>query len=297
MAVGSQQLVAQYRRDGYVVVEGLLSEDTIAALRAKTDAWIEQSRRISATDAVFELGEGHAADAPRLERIKAPHAVDSAFLDLIREPALVEVMTALLGPDVRLQNSKLNIKSTGAAAVEWHQDWAFYPHTNDDVLAVGVMLDDMTLDNGPLMIVPGSHTGPIYDHHSQGFFCGAIADEVSVSFLRHAVPITGRAGSVSFHHARVLHGSDRNRSGKPRRLLLYEVAAADALPIAGGFGPFSDWDELNSRIISGEQPLEPRVSAVPVRLPQPLPPQATSIFALQQQGNNKLYAKRAGSDT
>ncbi len=295
--MGSQQLVASYRRDGYVVVEGLLSDNTIATLRAKTDAWIAQSREVAETDDVFELGEGHTSGAPRLERIKAPHAVDPAFFDLIREPALVEVMTALLGPDVRLQNSKLNIKSTGGAAVEWHQDWAFYPHTNDDVLAVGVMLDDMTLENGPLMIVPGSHTGRIYDHHSEGYFCGAIADDETASFLKDAVPITGRAGSVSFHHARVLHGSEQNRSGKPRRLLLYEVAAADALPIAGGLGPFKDWDELNSRIISGAQPLEPRVSAVPVRLPQPLPPQATSIFALQHQGDNKLYAKQAAADT
>ena len=295
--MGSEQRVAAYRRDGYVVVEGLLSEETIAALRARTDAWIAQSRDIAATDEIFELGPGHTAETPRLERIKAPHAVDPLFMDLIRAPALVEVMTALLGPDIRLQNSKLNIKSTGGAAVEWHQDWAFYPHTNDDMLAVGVMLDDMTLDNGPLMIVPGSHTGPVYDHHSDGLFCGAIPDDVSATFPDRAVPVTGRAGSVSFHHVRVLHGSDRNRSGRPRRLLLYEVAAADALPIAGGFGPFSDWAELNSRIIAGEQPLEPRVTAVPVRLPQPLPPQATSIFALQQQGDNRLYAKRGAGET
>ena len=58
--------------------------------------------------------------------------------------------------------------------VEWHQDWAFYPHTNQDVLAVGILLDDMDPDNGPVLVLPGSHKGPVYDHHSFGAFCGAI---------------------------------------------------------------------------------------------------------------------------
>ena len=54
------------------------------------------------------------------------------------------------------------------APVEWHQDWAFYPHTNDNLAAVGVMFDDMAMENGPLMIIPGSHKGPTFDHHADG---------------------------------------------------------------------------------------------------------------------------------
>ena len=52
--------------------------------------------------------------------------------------------------------------------VQWHQDWAFYPHTNDDLLAVGIALDDMRIENSCMMVVPGSHTGPVYDHHQDG---------------------------------------------------------------------------------------------------------------------------------
>ena len=81
----------------------------------------------------------------------------------------------LWGPDIRFDTAKLNMKSAGfGAPVEWHQDWAFYPHTNDDLAAVGVMFDDMELENGPLMIVPGSHRGPVFDHHADGVFCGAM---------------------------------------------------------------------------------------------------------------------------
>ena len=73
--------------------------------------------------------------------------------------------------EIKQKNIKL---AEFGAAVEWHQDWAFYPHTNDDILAVGVMLDDCTADNGPLLVVPGSHKGPIWDHHADGLFCGAL---------------------------------------------------------------------------------------------------------------------------
>ena len=68
------------------------------------------------------------------------------------------------------------MKSAGyGAPVEWHQDWAFYPHTNDGLAAVGIMLDDVDMENGPMLVVPGSHKGPVCDHHGpNGRFCGAI---------------------------------------------------------------------------------------------------------------------------
>lgn len=293
----SEELVERYRRDGYIVAEGLLPDETIDALRAKIDELAERARGIGQTDEVFELAPGHSAERPLLERIKAPHLQDELFLDLVRHPVIVEVMVALLGPDIRLQNSKLNMKSAGGAAVEWHQDWAFYPHTNDDVLAVGVMIDDMTPENGAVMMVPGSHTGPIYDHHSHGVFCGAVDDKVSANCLERAVQVTGHAGSVTFHHARLLHGSGLNRSGDPRRFLLFEAMAADAWPIAGGAGRFGSWDDMASRMICGRQSNQPRLAPVPVLMPQPAHEVATSIFALQHQGETRLLSKRKEAAT
>ena len=122
--------------------------------------------------------------------------------------------------------------------MEWHQDWAFYPHTNDDLLAVGVMLDDCTSDNGPLLVVPGTHRGPTFDHHTGDhhagrYFCGAIDPAAIRDEIARAVPLTARAGSMSFHHVRLVHGSAQNVSSLPRTLLLYEYGAADAWPLMG----------------------------------------------------------------
>jgi phytanoyl-CoA hydroxylase len=144
------------------------------------------------------------------------------------------VLRDLWGPNIRFDTSKLNMKSAGfGAAVEWHQDWAFYPHTNDDLAAVGVMMDDMALENGALMIVPGTHRGPVFDHHVEGRFCGPMDPSRGDVDFNEALPLTGRAGSITVHHVRVVHGSAPNTSSTERRLILLQYRAADAWPLLG----------------------------------------------------------------
>jgi phytanoyl-CoA hydroxylase len=210
--------------------------------------------------------------------VKTPHKFFDGFRRLYREPRLVAILQALLGPAVRLHGSKINLKAPHyGSPVEWHQDWAFYPHTNDDILAVGVMLDDAISDNGPLMVVPGSHRGPILDHHADGYFCGAVDPATVKDELARAVPLTGRAGSMSFHHVRLLHGSAQNVSKVPRALLLYEYAAADAWPLMG----VKDLAEFDGRLVSGAPNIEPRVTPVPVRMPLPPALNQGSIYENQ----------------
>ena len=57
---------------------------------------------------------------------------------MVRHPNILDVLKRLWGPSIRFDVSKLNLKAAGyGAPVEWHQDWAFYPHTNDDLAAIG----------------------------------------------------------------------------------------------------------------------------------------------------------------
>jgi ectoine hydroxylase-related dioxygenase (phytanoyl-CoA dioxygenase family) len=173
--------------------------------------------------------------------------------------------------------------------VEWHQDWAFYPHTNDDVLAIGVLLDDCDITNGPMLVTPGTHTGEVWSHHGDdGHFAGLIDPDLVQSEIDRAVPCMGRAGSMSFHHVRALHGSATNTSDRPRNLLLYEVAASDAWPLMG----VKDFDEFNSRLLAGGPVLAPRMTDVPVRLPLPPAKRQGSIYETQS-ASKKSYFTRA----
>ena len=150
--------IEQYREKGYVGVEGVLSADEVASLRRVTDEFVERSRGISESDDVFDLEPGHSADEPRLRLLKSPINAHEVYDQTIRHDNILDIVAQLIGPAIRTNGNKLNMKSGGfGSPVEWHQDWAFYPHTNDDLLAVGVCIDDMSEENGCLLVVPGSH--------------------------------------------------------------------------------------------------------------------------------------------
>src|SRR5471032_66591 len=200
----SAKQIGQYRDTGWLVVEDMLDAEMLSRARQVIAEFVAGSSKVSQHDHIYDLEPGHRPEAPRVRRIKTPHSNHPLFWEIARLPKLVGVLEQLLGPSgVRLHGSKINLKAPQfGSPVEWHQDWAFYPHTNDDILAVGVMLDDAFMENGPLMVVPGSHKGPTWDHHSDGYFCGAMDPTRREVDFGAAVPLTGPAGSISIHNVR-----------------------------------------------------------------------------------------------
>jgi phytanoyl-CoA hydroxylase len=282
----STQDVAFYRENGYLVVANVLSGAEVAELRRITDEFVENARSRTSHDDIYDLEDSHSAAEPRVRRIKTPHQWHESYARMVAHPGILEVLKQLWGPSIRFDVSKLNLKAAGyGAPVEWHQDWAFYPHTNDDLAAVGIMMDDVDDANGPLMVLPGSHLGPIFDHHDdEGFFCGAIdPGRGEVDFSR-AVKLTGPAGSITVHHARTVHGSATNTSGRPRRLLLHQYRAADAWPIMG----VPDYQAYRAMLLCGEE-CEPRLTPVPVRLPLPPAANQGSIYENQRTRKGRFF--------
>ncbi len=271
---------AAYDRDGYLVVHDVVDAPTLARLRMLIADFRERSRLVSRSDATFDVGPGHSAETPKLRRLKNPVAQHAEFDVLMRSDAIVDTVAPLMGGTARFDHSKLNFKPAGGSAkIDWHQDWAFYPHTNDDLLAVGVMIEDCTPENGPLMVIPGSHRGPVYDHHINDLFVGGIPEAALSGELDKAVSLTAPAGSISIHHVRTLHASSDNVSGRERPLLLYAYSAVDAFPV------FAEYDisEYDSRILRGAPTRAPRAEAVPMRIPVP-----------RQQGADSIYDNQAG---
>jgi phytanoyl-CoA hydroxylase len=280
--------MAQYASDGYVVVENVLSAEELTQLRQVTDEYVEGSRKVTEHDSVYDLEPGHSPEQPRVRRIKHPHKQHPVYGNLVKHPTIVGVLQDLWGPNVRFHSSKLNLKSAGfGSPIEWHQDWAFYPHTNDDLAAVGIMLDDCQLENGPLLILPGSHRGPIYDHHYEGRFCGAINPVTSGIDFDKAVPLTGKAGSITVHHVRAVHGSAPNLSAIDRRLLFFQYGAADAWPI---FRVPADIEAWNAKMVAGKADNQPRMTTVPLRIPLPSSTDSGSIYVRQQDLGVRYFA-------
>lgn len=274
-----QWQVDSYRENGYLLIENAISKAVVRALRNAVARWVELSREVAQSDAIFDLAPGHNARHPRLRRLKHPHLRDAVFSALARSDDIVEPVSQLLGGTVRFDHSKLNFKYPGAdAGIAWHQDWAFYPHSNDDLLAVGVMIEDCGAESGPLRLIPGSHRGLVYDHHHEGVFCGAVRECDIAHLLDDAVELTAPAGSISIHHVRTLHASANCSIDTRRPLLLFSYAAVDAFPVFDRY----ELEEFDARILRGRPVREGRMEALPIRLPLPRTPGADSIYDNQK---------------
>lgn len=283
-----------FQENGYLMVEDVVTADQLAKMQDITYRLMDQSRDVSTSNDIYDLDQGHGPDTPRLTRIKLPHKQDPYFWEILTNSGVTKVLNDLLGPDTTILTSKLNTKAPGGGrAVEWHQDWAFYPHTNDSLLAFGLMLEDVTEDNGPLLVVPGTHKGPILSHHKNGVFAGAIDPEDPLFEKDKIVTLTGKAGSMTVHHVRTLHGSAPNLSDRNRLILFYEMAAAHAWPLVGSNSYFHSlnqqdlWDDLEGRMATGDRCTTPKLADVPVILPLPPAPDTSSIFKTQESAGVK----------
>ena len=231
-------------------------------MRRATDRFVDNARTVAANDDVYDLEESHSPAEPRVRRIKAPHLHDPEYAQAARHPKIVEVLQDLWGT-VRFDTGKLNMKSAGyGAPIEWHQDWAFYPHTNDDLAAVGIMLDDCDHRERPDDGDPGQPSRPDLRPSRPRrpvLRRDRSAGQCDLDFSR-AVPCLGKAGSITVHHVRAVHGSATNFSGKERRFLLFQYRAADAWPLLGFKDGIEKFDAL---LLVGAPTLAPRLAPVP----------------------------------
>ena len=280
--------IEAFERKGYLAIQNVLTVAELEELRHVTDEFVEQSRNASSNDETFDLEPGHSASSPSLRRIKHPVTKHPVYARYARHDAILDIVECLLGPNLRYHNNKLNMKNpANGSAVEWHQDWAFYPHTNDSILEVGIALDDMTVENGALMVVPGSHKGKTWDHHQDGFFVGGITEP---TFRPDgAVSVTVKAGGITLHHVRMLHGSRPNHSNMLRRMFFIGFCATDAWPLIPSGDPIED---LNGQVVRGKPTLEPRLKDLPVRLSLPRV-EGGSIYEQQEKLRNPLLKLRA----
>ncbi len=276
-----------YRQRGYLAVENVIPKKLLGDLRRVTDEFVDKSCSVETHTDVFDLEPSHTAEEPHVRRIKSPANHHSVYDQAMRHPNILNLVSQLIGSGIRQNGHKLNMKNPRSGSpVQWHQDWAFYPHTNDDLLAVGIALDDMRIENSCMMVIPGSHTGPVYDHHQDGVFVGAITETDFTP--QGAVPVEVNAGGISLHHVRTLHGSSSNTSSKPRRLFLIQYCAIDAWPILG----ITEWKQFNECILQGQLTYQPRMIDLPIRIPRPYGEKEGSIYEVQSLLEDPLFQQK-----
>jgi phytanoyl-CoA hydroxylase len=274
----SDEQIDQYRNEGFVVVERLFTADDLARVDATIRQMTEQALAGGDFSKVLEL-EPEPVDGKRVpRRIFNPYDQHETFRALAHDPRLLDKVESLIGGDFNLQHSKLNMKPAKVGSVvEWHQDMAYFPHTNDDLVTALIYLDDATEENGCLQVLPRHHTH-FFDHSGpDGRFAGMITESLADFGKPRSLPAP--AGSAIFMHCITPHASLPNRSNRPRRTLIYEYRANDAFPIY--YGEMTNLAEARFRMVRGRAARFARFGG-----PRPLIPNVgkyTSLYELQSQ--------------
>ena len=278
--------VTAFWRDGYVLMDGAVSTGQLAALRGAVAGWVEESRDHDGPWGTtmdgrgrFDVQPGHSAEYPALRRVASPQEVCDVHLRIMRDSLLVDAAAQLVGPDLVVNNVKTNCKQPGVGTtVRFHQDFAYEAHSNDDMLAALLFVDDVTLNNGPLEVVPGTHRGPIFDHWQDGVFTGTIADR-DLAGLGEPVACFGPAGSACLMHTRLVHGSAANLAEHPRTLAIFSYRSEDSRILHPNHLPSIYEGEVVRGVATG------RVRASSYEMALGEKPTTASFFDQQAQGD------------
>jgi len=286
MAALTKEQQDQFWRDGFLLMEDAVTPEELANLRAVFASWVEASRQQDDDfgetidgRARFDLEPGHSAASPALRRVQSPEEVSDIYRDVMRNARTVDFVAELIGPSLKFHHGKVNSKLPGAATkVKFHQDFTFQPMSNDDMVTALLFVDDVTLENGPLEVVPGTHRGPLYSLWHNGVFTGTVADEVFERHKDNVIKCIGKSGTVCLMHCSLLHGSAPNLSDKSRTLYITTYYAEDAIELSPNALPST----LTHELVRGEHSGRVRCSSYEMEIPEV--PKDTSFFAQQATG-------------
>lgn len=230
-------LIESYSRDGFVCLRGLLPASEVAALNAECE---------------------NIAEDGNLLALHFPHKLSAGYRAAMHHPAVVSVLTSLIGPDVKAIQSMLFVKPGGKPGQAWHQDEYFLPTRDRSLCAAWIALDDANVENGCLWVHPGSHKdGVIYQvaAHSDHRF-DASPEASGFPFAREGgVAVEMAAGDVLFFNGYLLHRSLPNHSaGRTRRsLVIHYMNARSMLPWNhDGESPTDDYRDIE--MVAGTDP-------------------------------------------
>ncbi|MAP89423.1 MAG: restriction endonuclease subunit S, partial [Thiotrichales bacterium] len=240
MPSSNQHLVERFQKDGFVVLENALTDSQLSALNSELSMWIEESRnndkpfgKIMDGRPRFDLQlDTHSFEKPALRRITSPAEISKACLDVVKDNKALDLVSEIFGPNIKHWTNKINLKLPGSGTeVKFHQDFPYEPHSNEDIMTVLFFLDDVTLENGPLEVVAGSHNGPLHSLWHDGIFTGAVSTEIEAECKTKAISCVGKAGSACLMHSKLLHGSKSNKTKSARSLFIVSYTAEDAVKL------------------------------------------------------------------
>ena len=217
-----EEAMLYYQKFGVVAFHDLLNSDDVKQIRNGIDEAIE-SGDLKYNDDKFEAYQND---------IIFCHPVLEKF---VNDKRICEMTKNLIGYPIELQHAKFAVKpkkNKTIGGIKWHQDFPFFPHTNFDLIACAIHLDNEEIDSGPLKVIPQSHKLGLLSHCNDDKFVYHCTEEEKIDENK-SITLTCNAGDITFHHCLTLHSSEPKKNNMDRRLIIFQYRSQDALQLSG----------------------------------------------------------------
>lgn len=252
-----------FEENGFLVLEDALSQEEVEELRSEATAICRGERGELPGHEPAGAGESDEDVLRRYLCIHFPHKCSPTMEKYLAHPGMVEALTTVIGPNVKCMQSMLFIKAAGKPGQAWHQDEIYIPTRDRSLTGGWIAMDDATVENGCLWVIPGSHKpGILYFqewHGDRRFDCAFEARRFPYS-NDEAVPVEVKAGSIVFFNGYLLHRSLPNYApaGYRRCLVNHYMSAESLLPWFGNLLPAGNYvsvaDHRDIVMVAGEDP-------------------------------------------
>lgn len=234
------QALEAYHRDGYIVVEDLVTDEELAGLRARLRDYTHGGRAADALRIQIEpriqrgeLQVDHPGDGIR--KIDGLVESDDRFQHLGLHPNILSVLTRILGSDIKLFRNSLLLKPPEVGSAKgMHQDSPYWPIEPMTLCSCWFPLDDATLENGCMAVISGGHQQGALPHiHVTDDY---VVDEAYYQ-ADQMMTVPMKAGSGLFFHSLLPHYTAPNRSRTWRRAIALSYMSARSRYTGDGAGP------------------------------------------------------------
>ncbi len=263
MAATSQppaaSLQERYAEQGFALLPGLIPPEEVAELRREVLGIFRGER--GAVDGIVPL----EASLPEPEVLRSynaihfPHKLSPLVRRTMGHPRLVEVLTQVIGPNVKCMQSMLFVKGPGKPGQSWHQDEYYIPTRDRSLTGAWIALEDATVENGCLWVIPGSHREAFIrrrHRYSGDEYADVDTCELAPFTDQDQRPVEVPPGGVVFFNGYLLHSSLRNRSpGSSRLALVFHYMSAESMLPWDNDGRFPPTEDLRDvELVAGSDP-------------------------------------------
>lgn len=218
--------IAEYQKNGFLIIDDFLSKEEVKTMRNAVDNAVKNRKGQKFPHSKIKTGESDGINDQAdyfgkvFDQIINLWQTDETVKELILDKRIGKMATLLSGSDgIRVWHDQSLIKQPWANATAWHIDTPFWSFTHREALSIWIALEDVTVENGCLWFMPGSHRDTQFGEPGISVNMGDVFDKYPEYRDKQPVPSIIKAGSCSFHNGMCLHAAGGNMTPGTRRAM------------------------------------------------------------------------------